>query len=598
MGMVVAVYWKTGGYPFVAFDDPLYVPGNPTVAKGLTLEGIRWSFSTFHAANWHPVTWLSHMADVSLFGMDAGRHHLVNLLLHALDSWLLFHVLRRLTGNTWESGLAAALFAVHPLHVESVAWISERKDLLSAFFFLLAIGAYARYCERPGIRRYLPLFLLAALGLLAKPMLVTLPFVLLLLDYWPLGRLLRPAASGGVHASGLPRKIILEKIPLMILSAASCVITARAQKGGGAIVPMEAYPLWLRAGNALVAYAGYLREFVWPSGLAAFYPHPGVRLDLWRAGLAGALLLAVTAWVLARGRSRGWLPAGWFWFLGTLVPVAGLVQVGGQAMADRYMYIPLVGLSIIAAWGIGELAWNRNGARPFLAAAAVAWLAALAVCAGIQVRHWRDSTALFTRALDVTSDNWAALNGLGTLAAEAGRDNEAIAFFREATRIMPAVPELRDNLGSALSKAGKFEEAVFHLGWAIRLQPDFAEAHTDLGIALWETGKFGEAVAQYREAIRYRPDYAEAHYYLGRALSSMGNDDEAAASLREAIRLGPEVAAEANNSLGALMARRGAYPEAVSYFREALRLKPDYPGARNNLAMAVSEQEKRSPKAR
>ncbi|MFA6147282.1 MAG: tetratricopeptide repeat protein [bacterium] len=586
--LAFAVYWRVGSFPFIHFDDDTYILRNPSLHGGLSFASIRWAFTNWKEIGWLPLTWLSHLLDVSLFGMDAGKQHLVNLLFHVANTLLLFHVLRRTTGKTWESGLVAALFSVHPLHVESVVWVSERKDVLSTFFWMLSLESYARYAERPGVARYGTVVLFFVLGLLSKPMVVTLPLVLLLLDFWPLGRLWPAADSpdeGSVRYSpASPGRLLLEKAPLMLLSAVFCMVTYLSQEGMGAVNPMWATPLWSRAGNALLSYAVYLSKAVWPSKLAVFYPHPGTNLELWKAVSSGLLLCTVTALVVRGAFRRRWLATGWFWFLGTLVPVIGLVQVGGQAMADRYTYVPLIGPFLVAAWGGGELASRWRIPKGM---AAGVWLAALAACAWVQTGYWRGTVPLFEHALEVTEDNWIAHFSLGVSATESGRDDEAIARYREAIRIYPAFAAAHNNLGAALLKVGRPDEAIFHIREALRLDPESPDAHNNLGIHLARIGRSDEAIAQYREALRIRPGYAEAHHSLGMELARTGKPDEAIRHLRQAVRSRPDYV-EAHNNLGVFLARRGELPEAVSEFREALRLKPDYAAARKNLERAAA----------
>jgi tetratricopeptide (TPR) repeat protein len=626
--MVAIVYWRVGSFPFILLDDEPYILKNAAVQGGLTLEGVRWAFTTVMDAGWIPLTWLSRMLDVSLFGMDAGKHHLVNVLFHLLNTLLLFRVLREATGKVWESGFAAALFAVHPLHVESVAWVTERKDVLGAFFWMLSLCAYLRYAARPGVARYGAVVLFFVLGLLSKPIVVTLPFVLLLLDYWPLCRLQPPGAPGGVSPPPRPvppGRLVLEKVPLLALSAAVSVVTYLAQKKIGAVTPLGATPLWARAGNALDSYATYLRKAVWPSDLAVFYPHPGTDLLLWKTAAAGLFLCVVTVWVVRGALRRGWLAVGWFWYLGTLVPVIGLVQVGGNAMADRCAYIPMIGIYLAAAWGAGESAARFRVPKAAGAAVAGGGLLVLAVAAWIQVGYWQGSASLFRRALDVTENNWLAHSSLGQVASEAGRDEEAVAHYREALRIWPDLPEVHNALGGALERMGRIDEAKANFREELRLQPDFADAHYNLAILLGRTGWIDESAAEYREVLRLRPDHPEAHNNLGVYLSDIGRDEEAVAHFREALRTRPDHAeahhnlgmllartgepdegighlrqavrirpgyVEAHNNLGVLLARRGAFPEAVSEFREALRLKPDHEGARYNLETATSNMGK------
>jgi Flp pilus assembly protein TadD len=588
--LAVAVYWRVSGYPFVVLDDYTVILRNPVARGGLSPEGISWAFTTVPVLGWIPLTVLSHLADVSLFGMDAGRHHLVNVLFHASASAMLFHVLRRMTGRPWESCFAAAIFAVHPLHVESVAWVGERKDVLCAFFWMLSIGAYVRYVDRPGPARYAVLALCFTLALLSKPMAVTLPFVLLLLDYWPLGRFLPPDANSAGEGANEPRRlpasrILAEKIPLLALSAAACVATVVAQRGIGAVVPVEAMPFWARVANAFRSWALYAAKTAWPSGLSVHYPHPGAGIDLARAFGAAALVAAATAGVVMGARRRRWLATGWFWFLGTLVPVIGLVQVGGQGMADRYAYIPQVGLAILVAWGAGEVAARGPVARRLVAVAAASWLALLCAVAWRQVGYWKSSRALFERAVAVTPDDWAARYSLGIACSEAGDDACAVAQLEEALRLRPAFPEAHNNLAASLLRLGRPAEALPHVSEALRLMPGFPEAHVNMGLYLASSGRAEKAIAEFEEALRLDPDNAEARHSLGMALARAGDDGGAIAQLRRAVASRPGYA-EALNNLGVLLARRGERAEAAARFAEALRARPGYEAARRNLEKA------------
>ena len=496
----LGLYWRTGAHPFVVFDDGLYVAGNARVQGGLSPEGVAWAFTTTETGNWHPLTWMSHMADVSLFGLDAGAHHRVNAFLHAANAALLFFVLLRMTASPWRSAFAAALFALHPLHVESVAWVAERKDLLCALFWLLAMGSYARYAGRPGAARYLPVAGFMALALLSKPMAVTLPFCLLLLDFWPLGRLSPPGKGGGAP---LPR-LLAEKVPLFALSAASCVVTYLAQQTVGTVGSLLHLPAGVRLANAAVSYARYLGKTAWPSGLAVLYPHPGASLPAWQVAGAVLLLLCVSALAVWRIKRSPFLAVGWFWFLGTLVPVIGLVQVGAQAMADRYTYIPLVGLFIAAAWGVPGIVPDGRLKKRGLAAAACVVLTALAAASWVQAGHWRSSVALFEHAVEVTRDNWFAENNLGFSLDMEGRKDEAIAHYRASIGIKPDFPVARNNLGAILAAQGEFAEAAVHFREALRAQPDYLPAHYNLGQVLERMGMRDQAMIHHREVLRLR----------------------------------------------------------------------------------------------
>lgn len=459
----LAVYFQAVGHPFITLDDEQYILDNPAVTGGLSGKGIAWAFTSTYAFNWHPVTWISHMLDVELFGLDAGMHHLVNVLLHAANAALLFAVLLGMTGAPWRSGFAAALFALHPLHVESVAWVAERKDVLSTLFLFLTLLAWLRYTQRRKAGWFLGALALFALGLLSKPMLVTLPFLLLLLDAWPLGRL------AGAQAIGL-RRALLEKVPFAVLAGASGVLTYLVQQKGGAIGPSEIFPLGVRIANSVVSYADYLIKTFWPSPLAVFYPHPGASLPAWKIAGAGLLLAAVSVPAILSWRRRPYLTVGWLWYLGTLVPVIGLVQIGRQGSADRYTYIPLIGLFLMAAWGIPEL-FERWRLKPrALAAAAVAVLVACGALSFRQLGFWRSSERLFTHAIAVTRDNWMAHHSLGAVLIREGKAEEAVNHYYEALRIMPEDPRLHANLSVALLALGRPAEGYSHYLEAQRIQ--------------------------------------------------------------------------------------------------------------------------------
>jgi Flp pilus assembly protein TadD len=525
---ILLVYAPAVHHPFLVTDDPEYVTENTEVLRGLTLPGVRWAFTTFTASNWHPLTWISHMIDVDLFALDPRGHHAVNVLLHVVNASLVFAFLNRATGECWRSAFVAGLFAVHPLHVESVAWVAERKDVLSAGFGLLTLVAYQRYAARPGAGRYCLVAAWYTLGLLAKPMLVTLPCLLLLLDYWPLARLRGPAP-----ARAFPR-LLVEKLPLFALAAISSLLTLLAQRAGGAMASTQDIPFTFRAANALVSTAAYLIKTVLPRDLAVLYPHPGTGLPLWKAGVAGFLVAAATAAVIAqaaRGR-RPWLATGWFWYLGTLVPVIGLVQVGAQGMADRYTYLPLVGIFLMLAWACPD----RPPGHVLRRGAALAVVAGLAVLARAQLGYWGDSVSLFSRAVAVTPPNWSARFGLGVALERAGRVPEATAQYREAVRLNPAHAGGHYNLGSLLGAGGRLDEGIAELRTAVRLDPTLTVARANLGYGLMLRGRLDEAVEVLRAALARTPDVADLHLKLGQALERRGEREEAWRHYREAAR--------------------------------------------------------------
>ncbi len=535
--LTLAAFLPVLGNGFINLDDDLSVTANPAVRAGITREGIRWAFTSLgYASNWHPLTWLSHQADVSLFGLDPAGHHLTSLLLHAANVLLLLLLLARMTGARWPSFLAAALFAVHPLHVESVAWVAERKDVLSTLLGLLCLLAWLEYLRRPASGRYILALALFVLGLLAKPMLVSFPFVLLLLDYWPLGRRQRREPAGGERGSRyLPP--LTEKLPFFILAAASSLVTWLAQARGGALNPLSRTDPGGRVANALVSYVRYLGKTVWPSGLVPFYPLPAHGWGWWR--IAGAALILVAVSLLALRGRRPWFAAGWLWYLVTLLPVIGLVQVGEQALADRYTYLPLIGIFIMIAWGLDEPAWRVPRLRHFLAVLAGATLLACAVLTWTQVGYWKDSLTLFGRTLEVSRDNWLALTNYGLALEEAGRYPEATARLEEALALDPGWAPARNNLGLALARSGRLAEARVHFQEALRLQPGSAEARLNLANVLALQGLPAEALVQVREAVRLAPRLAMAHNNLGVYLLREGRREEARGEFREALRLDP-----------------------------------------------------------
>ncbi len=564
------VFWPVLGNDFVVYDDRTYVTNNPHVRGGISPDGLLWSLTASRAANWHPLTWISHMLDWQLYGDDPMGHHLTSLLLHLVNALLLFFLLDRLTGEVWRSAFVAALFALHPLHVESVAWIAERKDLLSTCLGLLATLAYVRYARRPGAGRYLPVMLLLALGLAAKPMLVTLPFVLLLLDYWPLRR--------------LTWKRVWEKIPLFALAAASSVVTLVVQRAGGATRSVEGFPLPERLFNAVVAYATYLWKTVWPRDLAVFYPHPGATLAAWKIGLSALVLIAITAVAVRARRSRPYLIVGWLWYLGMLVPVIGLVQVGSQSMADRYTYLPLIGLFVIVAWVVGDVL-PRPGAARLAVPAAIA-LVALSWSTRAQLGVWRSSETLFEHALAVTERNYVARNNLGLVLAERGLLDEAVTHYEAALSYEPDHAPLHVNLANARLKQARADEAFRHYRRALELDPDSADANYNLGLALARQGRFEEAVARYEKALRAAPEDPELHNNLGSSLARLGAPDEAVEHFTRAIRLRPDYARAHANLAGGLFLL-GRYEEAWAEVRAARRLGFEPPA---ELVRALAEK--------
>src|SRR5271157_2585106 len=654
-----AVYAQVRHFDFVNFDDPEYVTSNPHVRSGITPANVAWAFTSGEAANWFPLTRLSHMLDYQLFGLRSGWHHLTNVLLHALAVLLLFAFLNRSTGRRWPSACVALVFALHPLHVESVAWVAERKDSLSAFFGLLALWSYVRHVERPALGRYLLVVLSFGLGLMAKPMLVTLPIVLLLMDVWPLGRISPMGPDEVAHAlmravsrlistpwwgrdgpsgpsvgmsadtarmsaratkNGLGRvtdrswsrvvPLLREKIPLFAMAAAAACATYLVQQAGGAVRSQDAFPLVLRLENALVSYVIYIAKMFWPSRLAVFYPYPS-EVPVWQAIAAALVIAAVSILVLRSLRKRPYLAVGWFWYLVTLVPVIGLVQVGAQARADRYMYLPMIGLTIMLAWGAADLLDRVPRAKPAVVVLAAAACAGSVLLTWVQAGYWRDSRTLFQHAVDVTEGNYQAHHNLGVAFADEGRFPEAIKQYQAALQIEPNAANVQTDYGNALAKSGRIPEAIEHYEAALRVLPDSPITHNDLANALAATpGRVPEAIAEYQTALRLKPDYEEARKNLAQVQSnaaemqySMGVDlarsqkpEAAIPHFEEALRLKPDYV-DAHNNLGVVLADAGRVPEAISHFEAALRIDPNSADAHVNLGIALSGIPGRMPEA-
>jgi protein O-mannosyl-transferase len=655
---------------FINYDDETYVTANPHIQGGLTATGLAWAFGRLHGEQtyWHPLTWVSHMLDCQLYGLRPGGHHLTNVLLHAVNALLVFLLFRRMTGAFWRSGVLAALFAVHPLQVDTVAWVAERKNLLSAMFWMLTIWAYVAYVEKsqvsslkskatpgaeveaPRSRRHVSRFtyhvsryyflslLLFALGLMCKPVLVTLPFVLLLLDYWPLRRTaergMRNAASGTpleashptLHVSRFtfhpPPRLLIEKLPFLCLSLVSSAVTLVAHRSLGLLEASSAVAVDRRIENALVSYGRYLGKTLWPSKLAIFYPYPDA-WPRWEVVLSGLLLAVITVTAISICRRRPWPLVGWLWFVGVLVPFIGLVQAGAQAMADRFMYVPLIGLLIALVWGICDLTTHLRGRGFTLSAAALVAIGLCAVLAHRQAGYWKDSELLFRHAVSVTENNALAHNNLGAALLSKGRIDEAVAQFQLALQTKPDNIDLLNNLACALEKNGLTNQAFLQLERALTLNPNRADTHNNLGSLLLQTGRVEDGIAQYQEALRLKPDLAQAEGNLGSALFREQRSDEAIVHLRQAAALAPYDAsahrhlaaalastgqlddallefqqvlklapadAPAHCSVGILLGRRGRLDEAAAHLEEAVRLQPGNAEAQCNLGITRGKQ--------
>lgn len=597
--IVAAVYWRILGYEFL-FDDAQYIQTNVHLHKGLNAEAVKWCFTAFYAANWHPVTWISHMLDCQLFGLDAGRHHVQNLLFHTINTILLFVLLLRLTGSVWKSGFVAALFGVHPLHVESVAWVSERKDVLSAFFGMLTILAYVRYTLSPGIKTYVPILMFFTIGLMAKPMIVTLPFVLLLLDYWPLNRWNFANFPSIIMPKGRIKSLVLEKIPLFCLSAVSCFITYLAQEAGGTTRVMKSLPLGVRLANALVSYVSYILKAIWPQRLAVFYPHPEDSLPTWEVIISAFVLFCLTVIILRAMREYPYLGVGWLWYLGTLVPVIGLVQVGSQAMADRYTYIPLIGIFILVTWGISDVVGCskakigrcehgkektplrfllRSSVLPFIGIVA---LIAFIIASWVQVGYWRNPITLFGHTVAITKDNFIAHFNLALALAEKERHADAIPHYEVALKLRPTDADAHQALADSLVKDGRADEAVAHYYECLKLRPNDAKVHCILADVLADLGRTDEAIANYREAIRIEPDFAEAYTNLGVLLVSRSRVEEGIAHYLKAMQIDPHLP-NLHYNLGIAFAKLGKFDDAIRELELAIKEKPDDIEARRRL---------------
>jgi len=578
----LAVYWQIQDHEFLYFDDNQYVTENLNVKTGFTRESIIWAFTTSYA-DWHPMTWLSHMLDYQLYGLHPKGHLLTNLLIHTVNVLLLFTVLLRMTGALWQSGFVAALFALHPFNVESVAWVAERKNVLSTLFWFLTMWAYIRYAEKPTIKKYCLVALFLALGLMSKPMLVTLPFVLLLLDYWPLRRW----KTDDQTRADLPKQpenqtslsfLIWEKVPLLALVVGSSITTFIVQRIGGAVQSTNVFPLQERVINAFVSYLSYLQKMVWPSGLSVFYAHPGNALPAWEGVISAIILVLFTTWIFRMARRIPYLAVGWFWYLGTLIPVIGIVQVGAQAMADRYAYVPLIGIFIIAAWGLPDFLakWNQREKTPIIFAGL---LVPLMVITWMQVSHWKNGITLFQHTISVTHDIYRefarAHNNLGIALKKKGRLIEAITQYKTAIKINPDFSKPYNNLGNISIDVKNFDEAILYYKESIRISPDYANAYSNLGTVLLQTGEKEEAIVHLRDAIRINPDLNLARTNLGTVLSQKGEKEEAIVHLREAIKINPAFAL-AHFSLGNVLFQTGEAEEAITHYREAVRIEPDY----------------------
>jgi len=638
--VTVGLYWRVRSFEFLCYDDPDYVTLNYHIQRGITWPGVVWAFTSVHSSNWHPLTWMSHMLDFQIWGDSPAGHHFTNVVFHAANAALVFLVLMRLTGAVWRSALVAGFFAWHPLHVESVAWVAERKDVLSAFFWLLAMWTYTRYCEasrgndpkptapaskapdeklktknQPALFYGLTLFFFT-LGLLSKPMVVTLPFVLLLLDFWPLRRV----SDINFNRATLRTwgGLIFEKLPFFVLTLLCAWITYHAQDE--TMSSLDQLPLDLRLTNAVVSYGAYIGKMLWPANLSVFYPHPG-EAPVAQTTIAFVALFGLSIFSLWVASRHPYVTMGWFWFVGTLVPVIGIVQVGQQAMADRYTYLPLLGLYIAIIWAAADLASGHRIWQLILNGTALGALVGCVVIAGFQLRYWKNDRLLFTHARDVTDRNFLACSilaskleasdpeeaiadynqalawkpnsreamfGKGRALRKAGRPDEAMECFRAALRTDPRYPELHNSLGAILAEGGKFAEAESEYRQALEADPDFLEARLNLGLTLFKQRKTAEAIAEFKRVLAATPDAVEALVGIGSSLALEGQPNEALASYTEALRLQP-MNVEANRAMGSTLAVLGRTNDAISYFSQALKTEPNDPNTHFQLGSVLSQ---------
>jgi tetratricopeptide (TPR) repeat protein len=586
-GLVVcclAIYGQTLGHDFVNYDDGLYVTDNAEVQAGLGWSNVVWAFTTDRAMYMHPLTWMSHMLDCNLYGMHAWGHHLTNLLFHTFNSVLLFLVLARMTGFAWPSALAAALFAVHPLHVESVAWIAERKDVLSMLFWTAGIGAYAWHRQRPGLGRYLAVAALFLLGFMSKPMVVTFPFVLLLLDYWPLGRVDRTASAGGMARAMV--RLAAEKIPLFLMTAAMCAVTVIMQMRGKNLGFGEMVPMTARCANAVVVYVLYLVKTVWPFGLAVYYPHPITR-PAWQVAGAAVVLIVVTLVCVREMRRRPCLIVGWLWYLGTLVPVIELVQAGTFSHADRYTYIPLIGIFIMVAWSLNDLLESGRVPKPVAAFVPALAVAALTVAAVHQTGYWKNGETLFRHALAVTADNPEVHNKLGGALYANGKPEEANSQFQYALQLDPSDSTALNKMGLLLYEKGKYEEAAARHREALALNPNFEPARKNLLMALRQLGKLDAPIAEYSQLLKKNPKSADDYCRLGTLAMTLGGGDEAFDAFAQALKMEPD-GKKVNLAIADALVEQQKHADALGYYEKALKADPHDAQTLYNMGVVLS----------
>jgi tetratricopeptide (TPR) repeat protein len=569
------------------YDDGTYVTNNQNIKDGVSIKSIYWAFTTLYAANWHPLTWLSHILDCEFFGLNSSWHHLTNLLFHIANVLLLFYIFYKMTGAIWRSVFVAAVFAIHPLRVESVAWVAERKDVLSSFFWMLTLAIYIWYSAKPCLKRYLFVAISFCLGLMCKPMLVTLPLVLLLMDFWPLRRFRINADEPPIRSIF---KLTAEKIPLIVLSAVSSVITFIAQQKGGAMKYAETWPLDTRLVNAMLSYMGYIVKMFYPSSLSVFYPLFSRKESGLQPTISFLLLVIISGLVVWQIRRRPYLAVGWFWYLGTLVPVIGLVHFGGQAMADRYTYIPLIGIYMMIAWIGGEVLERWRSLRIYAALLAGLIFCALLVATRTQVGYWQNDETLFSHAVKVTKNNHLAHYNLAKSFESKGQYDKAIENYKQVVQITPSDYETYNNMGAAFLTQGQFDQAVVSYSQSLKIKPDYAIAIYNLGLAKLKQGKYAEAVAQFTRALVITPNSPEAYNELGNAYTGLGKYDLAIKNYEKAIKLKPDYITAIYNA-GMATLKQNKYDKTIEYFRKALEQNPDSVIVLNSLAWILATAE-------
>jgi protein O-mannosyl-transferase len=590
---ILAVYWQVGGFDFVNIDDPFYVKNNNIVGQGITLVGIKWAFTSVYVSNWHPLTWISHMLDVQVFGMRPGLHHFTNVFIHIINTMLLFMLFKNMTGAVWRSAAVAALFALHPIHVESVAWISERKDVLSTFFWILTVTAYIWYIKQRSLQRYLVVVISYILGLISKPMLVTLPFVLLLLDFWPLRRFEEDGPIGDKsslrHLVSVNKfaTLVREKTPLIALAVISSGITFYAQNSGGSVVSQEIIPPATRMINAIISYVTYLEKMLWPLKLAAYYPYSQAFQPLIVIACA-SILLVITALVLLFVRYLPYLAVGWFWYIGTLIPVIGIIQVGDQSMADRYTYIPLIGVFLMVVWGLRDLLRKWHYGKISLGSSFALIIIPLMWTTWVQIGYWKNSETLFRHTLDIAGNNYFAHFNLAVALYDKGDIDGAIEHYKEALQANPYHASSHKNLGNLLFLKGNIDEAIGHYISALKINKDDAGGYYNLGTVYYKKGNLKKAIEYFQLAIDKNPGYIEAMEKLEVARNELARFPDQTSSIIHEDPQNPKLYI----NQGDIYRQQGKYDEAITQYQKAISIQPNLTNAMYGLVLTYSSLHK------